>query len=199
VGVEALGFAPSGAAVSWMTRPEELVVGEGVGFDESPPAVRVTTMDGVPRLEFDDPEGDAGVLLGWAAGVSAPVEDEVEDDEVEVAGGWPSVRNFERMLEASLGDTVVVVVVLAEFAVTVIVTVTAPGLSLLLLRPLVVDVEVDVEEVLDDVVVLVEPTLSAPVMPPLTPAAFIRPITVVSLVHSRDVPGARISGMAKHC
>jgi len=105
----------AGAAVSWMTRPDELVVEEGVGFGESLPAVRVTTTDGVPKLE-----GVADVLLELAAGVSALER----DDDVEVAGGWPSVRNLERIPEASLGETVVVVVVLAELAVTVTVTVT---------------------------------------------------------------------------
>lgn len=102
----------AGAAVSWMTPPDELVVGEGVGFEA---AVRVTTTDGVPKFE-----GVAGVLLGSAAGVSALER----DDDVEVAGGWPSLRNLERIPEASLGETVVVVVVLAELAVTVTVTVT---------------------------------------------------------------------------
>jgi len=79
------------------------------------------------------------------------------------------------MLEASLGETVVVVVVLTELAVTVTVTVTS----------LVLDVDV---EVLDDVVVLDEETLSEPVTPPLTPAAFIKETTVLSLVQTRDVP-----------
>jgi len=82
------------------------------------------------------------------------------------------------MLDASLGETVVVVVVLTELAVTVTVTVTSLGFPVL-----VVDVEV-----LDDVVVLDEETLSEPVTPPLTPAAFIRETTVLSLVQSRDVP-----------
>jgi len=58
----------------------------------------------------------------------------------------------------------------------------------------VVDEEVDVEVVLEVVVLL-----SEPVMPPLTPAASISPRTVLSLVQITDVPGARISGMAKHC
>lgn len=193
MGVEALGLATSGAAVSWMTFPEEVVVGEGVG---SPAAVRVTTVDGVLKLGFEEPEVDAGgVVLGFAAEVSAGrlVEDEDDDDEVEVADGWPLDRNCERIPEASLGETVVVVVALAELAVTVTVTVTA------LTAPLVVDVEdevkPEVEEVPDDEVV---PT-SEPLTPPLTPAAFIRPTTVLSLVQSRDVPAARILGMAKHC
>jgi len=69
------------------------------------------------------------------------------------------------MLEASFGETVVVVVVLAEFAVTVTVTVTPLGFPL-----------DDVEE------------LSEPVTPPLTPAAFIRATTLLSLVQSKDVP-----------
>jgi hypothetical protein len=192
VGVGALGLAASGAAVSWMTFPEELVVEEGVGFEESPPAVRVTTIDGVPKLETDDPEGDAGVLLGFAARVSdGTLLDEVD----EVADGWPLDRNCERMLEASVGETVVVVVVLAEPAVTVTVTVTSLEL------PLVVDVEDEDEVVLDDVVLddVVVLTLSEPVTPPLTPAAFIRATTVLSLVQSRDVPAARTLGMAKHC
>jgi len=204
-----------------MTGTVELLLGEGAGvgfsFGEAPPAVRVTTVDGVLRLEFDELEGDAGgVLLGWAAGVSAgEVEDEVDDDDDEVGGGWPSVRNFERMLEASLGETVVVVVELTGLPVTVTVTVTALGF------PIVEDVEVeldveellddveellddveelldDVEELLDDGVVLVE-LPSCPVMPPLTPAACIRPRTVLSLVQSRAVPGARTLGTAKHC
>lgn len=193
MGVEALGLATSGAAVSWMTFPEEVVVGEGVG---SPAAVRVTTVDGVLKLGFEEPEVDAGgVVLEFAAEVSAGrlVEDKDDDDEVEVADGWPLDRNCERIPEASLGETVVVVVALAELAVTVTVTVTA------LTAPLVVDVEdevkPEVEEVPDDEVV---PT-SEPLTPPLTPAAFIRPTTVLSLVQSRDVPAARILGMAKHC
>lgn len=89
------------------------------------------------------------------------------------------LRNWERMLEASLGETVVVVVVLTELAVTVTVTVTSLGF------PVLVDVE-DVENVPDDVVVLDE--MSEPVTPPLTPAAFIKETTVLSLVQSRDVP-----------
>lgn len=180
MGVEALGLATSGAAVSWMTFPEEVVVGEGVG---SPAAVRVTTVDGVLKLGFEEPEVDAGgVVLGFAAEVSAGrlVEDKDDDDEVEVADGWPLDRNCERIPEASLGETVVVVVALAELAVTVTVTVTA------LTAPLVVDVEdevkPEVEEVPDDEVV---PT-SEPLTPPLTPAAFMRPTTVLSLVQSRD-------------
>jgi metal-sulfur cluster biosynthetic enzyme len=86
------------------------------------------------------------------------------------------------MLEASLGETVVVVVVLTELAVTVTVTVTSPGF------PVLVDDVEDVEEVLDDVVVLDEETLSEPVTPPLTPAAVIREVTVLSLEQTRDVP-----------
>lgn len=184
--MEALGLATSGAAVSWMTFPEELGVGEGVGFEASPPAVRVTTIDGVPKLELNDPEGDAGGLLATAVSAGTLLDDEAD----EVADGWPLDRNCERMLEASVGETVVVVVVLAELAVTVTVTVTSLGL------PLDDDKEeVEVEEVLDDVVVV----LSEPVMPPLTPAAFMRPRTVLSLVQSRDVPAARTLGMAKHC
>jgi hypothetical protein len=99
------------------------------------------------------------------------------------------------MLEASLGETVVVVVVLAELAVTVTVTVTSLGF------PLVVDVkdEVDREEVLDDESELVDVELSEPVTPPVTPEAFIMATTVLSLVQTIDVPGARRSGIAKHC
>jgi len=66
VAVEELGPAAPGAAVSWMTLPEE-VVGEGVGFVESPAAVRLTTVAGVPEFEFDA----AGTLSGFAAGVRA--------------------------------------------------------------------------------------------------------------------------------
>jgi len=210
-----------------MTLTVGLLLGEGAGvgfpFGESPPAVRVTTVDGVLRLGFEL-EGDAGgVLLGWAAGVSeGKVEVEVDDDDNEVGGGWPSVRNFERMLEASLGETVVVVVELTELPVTVTVTVTWLGLpfvenvevdeveldveelldnGMVLVLPFVENVEVDeveldVEELLDNGVVLVE--LSSPVMPPLTPAACIRPRTVLSLVQRRTVPGARTFGTAKH-
>jgi hypothetical protein len=154
--------------------------------------MRVTTVDGVLRLGLEL-EGDAGgVLFGWAAGVSeGKVEDEVED---EIAGGWPAVRNFERMLEASLGETVVVVVELMELPVSVTVT----WLGLPLVDEVEVDeVELDVEELLDNGVVLVE--LSSPMMPPLTPAASIRPRTVLSLVQRRTVPGARTLGTAKHC
>jgi len=183
-----------------MTLTVGLLLGEGAGvgfpFGESPPAVRVTTVDGVLRLGFEL-EGDAGgVLLGWAAGVSeGKVEVEVDDDDNEVGGGWPSVRNFERMLEASLGETVVVVVELTELPVTVTVTVTWLGLPFV--ENVEVDeVELDVEELLDNGVVLVE--LSSPVMPPLTPAACIRPRTVLSLVQRRTVPGARTFGTAKH-
>jgi len=146
----------------------------------SPPAERVTT-DGAPGLE----EEDAGVLLGSATGVKPGVE---------LAGGWPSVRNLLRMLEASLGATVVVVVVLRGSANTVTVTVrglgSSPGLPLL-----DGDKEDVVEDVVDDVV-LVE--LSEPVMPPSPPAAVIRLRAVDSLVQSSAVPGARILGMAKH-
>jgi len=163
--------------------PEGLAFGEGegVGFEV------------VPELE-SDPEGDAGgVLLGSAAGVnSTTLEDEVGD-------GWPSVRNFPRMLEASLGETVVVVVALRGLANTVTVTVTGSSP-----KPPLFDgeVEVVVEGLVDDVVLVELSPLggsSEPVMPPLTPAAFIRPITVFSLVQRSDVPGARRSGMAKHC
>lgn len=182
-----------------MTRTAELPLGEGAGvgvwFGESPTAVRVTAVDAV---EF---EGDAGGLLGWAAGVTAgevEVDDDDDDDgDEEVAGGWPSVRNFERILEASLGETVVVVVELTELPVTVTVTVTAFGF------PIVEDVEVELdlvelEELLDDGVVVVEPS-SFPVIPPVTPAAVITPRTVLSLVQTRSVPGARTLGTAKHC
>jgi len=169
---------------------------EGVGLVASPPGVRRMTV-GVPELETDDPEGDAGgVLPGSAAGVSSGID----EDEVEVAGGWPSTMNFERMLEASLGETVVVVVVLKELANTVTVTVRSGGSSSSSfgLPVFTVDNEVVVElddGMLDDGVV----ELSEPAIPPLTPAALIRPITVLSLVQTRDVPEARISGMAKHC
>lgn len=74
--VEALGLATLGAAVSWMTLPEELVVGEGV---ESPAAVRLTMADG-----GDDPEEEAGGMLFESdAAVSAGA---LEED-VEVASG----------------------------------------------------------------------------------------------------------------
>jgi len=155
--------------------PEGVAGGEGVEF--------------VARVVAE------GVLLDSAAGVnSIGPGDEVGD-------GWPFVMNFPRMLEASLGETVVVVVALRGLANTVTVTVTCSGPSP---RPPLFDggVEVVVEDVLD-FVVLVElfPSegLSEPVMPPLTPAAFIKPTTVISLVQRRDVPGARRSGMAKHC
>lgn len=75
MGVEALGLATSGAAVSWTTLLEEveLEVGEGVGFVGSPAAVRLTM-----------PAGEAGgTLFGLATGVSAGTLEEV----VEVAGG----------------------------------------------------------------------------------------------------------------
>jgi len=168
-----------------------LAFGEGEGGVESPPAARGMA-DGVPELEIDDPESDAGgVLLDSAAGVGP---------EVEVGGGWPSVRNLLRMLEASLGETVVVVVELRGLANTVTVTVLGSSFGLPLLDG---DNEVDVDvldDVLDDVVELFGPSidLSEPVMPPLPPAAVIRPRTVFSLVQSRDVPGARMLGMAKH-
>jgi len=68
----------------------------------------------------------------------------------------------------------VVVTVLAEFAVTVTVTVTALGFPVV------------VEDVLDNLDNVEE--LSKPVTPPVTPAAFIRATTLLSLVQSRDVP-----------
>jgi len=105
VGVEALGLDISGAAVSWMTIPELV---EGVGFVESPAGVRVTMIDG---------EGDE--LFGFSVEVKLGTLEEV------VAGGCS--RNFERMLIASLGETVVVVVVLTELASIVTVTVTGVG------------------------------------------------------------------------
>jgi hypothetical protein len=153
----------------------------------------VTT--GGSELETDELGIDAGgVLLGSAAGVSPGVE---------LEGVWPSVRNLLRMLEASLGVIVVVVVVLRALANTVTVTVSGVGSSLGLPdRNGVV-----VEDVLDDVVVveLLEPAglpsveLSEPVMPPVPPAAVIRPRAVLSLVQSRAAPGALRLGMAKHC
>jgi hypothetical protein len=160
--------------------------GVGVGLVESPEAVR--RRFGVIVLE---PEGD-GVLLGSAAGVNKTRL------EVELAGGWLSDRNPPRMLAATLGETVVVVVVLrGGLANTVTVTVTGSSLPLGL-PVLKLEVEVDVEEEFEDVALgLVE--LFEPGMPGLPPEAFIRPITVLSLVQSRDVPGARRSGMAKHC
>jgi hypothetical protein len=195
------------------------VEGEGMGFVESPAGTR--GIDGEPEVEVDDDddlEGDAGgVLVGSGVGVSGL--------EVEVEGcGWPSVRNFSRILEASLGErvVVVVVVVLRGLANTVTVTVTGSGSSGLPdfnggddVEEVLDDVgfplldgedEDDVEDVLDDVV-LVELPGSArrpseppePVTPPLTPEAVNMAITVLSLVQRRDVPGARMSGMAKHC
>jgi hypothetical protein len=167
--------------------------GVGLGFAASPAAVRVTVDGGL-----DDPDREVGEgLFGSATGVSNEA-----DEDVAVGGGWAPDRNCERMPEASLGETVVVVVVLAELAVTVTVTVTALGLSLLV--ELEVEDEVDVEEVdveevdVEEVLEVVVP-LSEPVMPPLTPAALISPRTVLSVVQTIDVPGARISGMAKHC
>jgi hypothetical protein len=74
VEVEALGLATSGAAVSWMTLPDEVVVGEGVGFVASPAAVRDTMVDEVP----DELEA-GGMLFGSVAGVSAgALEEDVE-------------------------------------------------------------------------------------------------------------------------
>jgi len=146
--------------VSWIGFGE----GVGLGPAASPAAVRVTG-----GVELDDPDRDVGgVLLGFAAGV----RDETDDDDNDVAVGWELDRNCERMLEASLGETVVVVVtvVLVELAVTVTVTVTALGLLLVV----EVEDEVDVKEVLEVVV-----PLSEPVMPPLTPAALISPRTVL--------------------
>lgn len=50
--------------------PEEVVVGEGVGFVGSPAAVRLTMADGVP---------EGGMLPGAATGVSAgTLEEDVE-------------------------------------------------------------------------------------------------------------------------
>lgn len=197
MGVGPPGLGTSGIAVSWMTLAGGLVSveGEGVGIVGSPPGVRRMT-DRVPELETDDSEGDAGgVLPGSAAGVS-PGTDE---DEVEDGGGWLLASSFEIMLEASLGERVVVVVVLTELANTVTVTVRCSGGSSSFGLPVfTVDNEVVVElddGMLDDG----EVELSEPAMPPLTPAAFIRPITVLSLVQTRDVPEARTSGMAKHC
>jgi hypothetical protein len=149
----------------------------------------------IDELDADDPEGDGGrVLLGSAAGVNS-----LGELEVELAGGWPSDRNFPRMLAASLEEMVVVVVVLRGLANTVTVTVAGSFLSLgLPVLKFEDEDEDDLEEVLEDVVLgLVE--LSEPVMPPLLTEAFIRPMAVLSLVQSRDVPEARISGMAKHC
>lgn len=166
MGVGEPGLGAPGAAVSWTTFPEELV--EGVGFVASPAGVRVTT---VPP---PDPE-----LLGSGVGVNPGMLEEVE-----VAGGWSSVRT-ERMLTASLGEIVVVVVVLTELANMVTVTVTWLG-SLLGFPVDDVEYDVDVEDVLNDEVVVVEVSLSEPVMPPLTPAAFIRARTVLSVVQSRD-------------
>jgi hypothetical protein len=151
--------------------------GVGVGLVESPEAVR--RRFGVIVLE---PEGD-GVLLGSAAGVNKTRL------EVELAGGWLSDRNPPRMLAATLGETVVVVVVLrAELANTVTVTVTGSSLPLglpVLKLELEVEVEVEVEEEFEDVALgLVE--LFEPGMPPFPLEAFIRPMTVLSLVQSRD-------------
>jgi len=170
-----------------MTFPVGLVVEEGVGFGESLPSagVRVTRIDGL-ELETSEIDDAGGRLPASGFGVALNTG---ELEEVEVAGGCPSLRNLERMLEASLGKTVVVVVELTELANTVTVTV---------LTPLGLDDD-DVEEVLNDVVVLVDKPSSEPVMPPETPAALIRLRTVLSLVQSKDVPGARRSGMAKHC
>ena len=117
------------AAISWMTDPEGLasvgvLVGGGVGFGfgtspPAPPGVR-RTIDTVLELETDDDDKEGvGVVFGRppAAGLSGFI---LED---EGAGGWPSVRNFWRMLLASLGEIVVVVVVLRGSANTVTVTV----------------------------------------------------------------------------
>jgi hypothetical protein len=203
VGVEVAELDASGAAVSWTTRAAPLVLGEGVGVLAALPAAVRVTFDGAP---LDDPVVEEGVLPGSAAGVS----DEADDDEVAVVGGLLLDRNCERMLEASLGETVVVVVVLAALAVTVTVTVTALELTLVVEVEDEDDVEeevdveeeeeVEVEEVEDveEELEVVVP-LSEPVMPPLTPAASINPRTLLSLVQITDVPGVRISGMAKHC
>lgn len=55
--------------------PEEVVVGEGVGFVESLAAVRLTTVAGVSEFEFDT----AGELSGFEAGVRVgTLEEDVE-------------------------------------------------------------------------------------------------------------------------
>jgi hypothetical protein len=164
-------------------------VGEGAGFLASPRA---------ERRRMGDPEGDAGgVLFGSATGVKSG------GLEVELAGGWSVVRNFWRMLEASLGESVVVVVELRELANSVTVTVSGLVSSF----GLESGNEVGVQGVLDDVVLEpvspASPSLgsegSEPVMPPSTPQDFIEAMTDFSLEHSRSVPGARIFGRAKHC
>jgi len=166
-------------------------------------------------------EADAVVVLVLTAEVVVS-EMEVEEDEVvdEVADcvGSPEFRNLESILEASLGETVVVVVEAAEGA-TVTVTVTIWADEVIVLEADVVVDEDEVEEDVPDVDVVVvveleeevsdvdvalavelepEATASSPVIPPVTPAALIRARTLLSLLHIRAVPSPRTSGIAKH-
>lgn len=127
MGAGSLGLG-SLAAISWMTDPEGLafvgvLVGGGVGFGTSPPAppgVR-RTIDTVLELETDDDDVKEGVGVVFERPPAAGLSGFILEDEG--AGGWSSVRNFWRMLLASLGEIVVVVVVLRGFANTVTVTV----------------------------------------------------------------------------
>jgi hypothetical protein len=197
VGVGALGLGSSVAATNNWIDPEGLVVGVevgvGVGFGTSPPppaGVR-TTIDTVLELVTDDAEGD-GVLFGRppAAVLNGLT---LEDDD---AGGWSSVRNFSRMLLASLGEIVVVVVVLMGVANTVTVTVvgsSSPSLSSSGVPVLFPGLDPD-----NGVGEGEEEISSEPVMPPSTPEDSIRRRTLLSVVQSSCVPGARTSGMAKH-
>lgn len=182
MGVEALGLGTSVAATNNWIDPEGLVVGVevgvGVGFGTSPPppaGVRMT-IDTVLELVTDDAEGD-GVLFGRPAAVLNGLT--LEDDD---AGGWSSVRNFWRMLLASLGEIVVVVVVLKGVANTVTVTVAGsspPSLSSSGVPVLFPGLDPD-----NGVGEGEEETSSEPVMPPSTPADSIRPRTLFSVVQS---------------
>ena len=126
------------------------------------------------------------------------VEDDVADGVAEVVGS----RNFESKLDASLGDTVVVVVEAAE-GMTVTVTVTTWPDEVIVFEVDVVagdeveevivfeaDVvaEDEVEEVVPDVDVELVTELDSepdPVMPPVAPAALIRASTLLSLLQIR--------------
>jgi len=185
-GVGAVLGVGSSPAISWITVPEVVdVVGVGVGLGtSSPAAVRIM---GDTVLELD------GKLFSLNEGI-------LEEDE---AGGWPSVRKFLRMLLASLGDIVVVVVVVRGLANTVTVTVagsSTPPSSGPDPDNGVGEGDTSDDDVLDDTGrdVGKEERSSEPVMPPSTPAASIRRRTLFSVVQSSCVPGARISGMAKH-
>jgi hypothetical protein len=187
-----------------MTRAELLLVAEAeavvdVAVADSAPSVILITVGAVLEV-------DAVVeILELTAEVVVievdVVEDDVADDVADVVDSL-GFRNFESMLDASPGETVVVVVEAAE-GITVTVTVTIWPDEVIVFEADVV-AEDEVEEVIPDVDVALAveldsvATASDPVMPPVTPAALIRARTLLSLLQIRAVPGARTSGIAKH-